>query len=79
MGNHDLVRPLVVTVESDEGLVIMNSPSVRVWGSGADVYEAYADFVATFFEVLNSYRDTAETELSPEAIQYRQQLDSYLR
>ena len=77
LGDRQLARPIVVTLESDEHEVIMNSPRLRIWGSGADAYEAYRDFVSTFFSVLESYQSS--TDLTPEAIEYRRALESCLR
>ena len=78
LGDYKLAQSIVVTVEPDDNGVIMNSPKLRLWGAGADVYEASADFAATFFDVLESYRQTNADELTPSAVEYRKQLESYL-
>jgi hypothetical protein len=79
LGSMELSRPIIVTVESDDDSVIMNSPALRLWGTGADVYEALADFTTTFLDILQSYQAGNSDTLSDGALQYRAQLEAYLR
>jgi len=71
--------PLTVAVDdSDEG-VIVDNPQLRIWGTGSNKYEALEDFSRTFVEVLRSYEETPEQEMTSDALEYRRLLQSYIR
>ncbi len=77
INNQDLRRPIVVTVESSEGQVIVESADLRIWGSGHDVYEALRDFLGSFADIVDSYEHAPEEGMTRDAQRYRALLRSY--
>jgi hypothetical protein len=77
INNHELQRPVVVSVESSEVEVIVDSADLRIWGSGQDVYEALRDFLGTFATIIDSYVHAPEEGMTRDALRYRDLLRSY--
>lgn len=74
LGDRRLVRPLVVSVEHDGPEIVMSNGRLRIWGVGADVYEALADFTQTYADVMASYENTPANQLSRGAAEYLREL-----
>ena len=73
-----LRKPIVVTIEHDDGQIIVSSEALRIWGTGETKYEALADFGRTFLELLNTYANTPADEMTQGATLYLRQLESFL-
>jgi hypothetical protein len=78
LGDRPLARPIVVTIEDGEGEVVINCASLHMWGAGKGRYEALEDFRVTFWEVVDSYSQTPEGQMSEDAKEYLRQLRSFL-
>jgi hypothetical protein len=78
IAGQELRSPLVVTVEQADGEVLINSPRLRIWGVGDEIYSALGDFLQTFQNVCDSYENTPSDQMTEDAISYRQQLRSFL-
>ena len=75
--DQELARPVIVRIVSDAGDVVISSAVLRIWGSGQDAHEAVRDFIRTFSEVLRSYEETPDDELTATAKEYRKLLQGY--
>jgi hypothetical protein len=69
-------QALMVTLEeADEG-VLLGSPELRMWGSGANAFAALRDFADTFVRVLRDYEATPRERLTQDAAEYLHSLQS---
>ncbi len=71
--------PVIVTLEYDDGEVIISNSQLRIWGTGTDQYQALHDFSQTFVDVLRAYEETPDVELTPDAREYLSLLRSFIR
>jgi hypothetical protein len=69
---------LLVTVEPEDGKVLLGSPELRMWGLGPDVFSALEDFSNTFIAVLRSYEATSQDQLTRDAVEYLALLQSLI-
>ena len=70
-------RALMVELEDDDGGgALLGSPELRMWGSGANPFEALHDFSETFVSVLTSYEATPSEKLTRDADEYLRSLQS---
>ena len=78
LGARPLAKTLVVSVESDVADIVMSNRKLRIFGVGDDVYQALEDFDRTFTQILESYANTPAEQMSPGAVEYLEELRSYL-
>jgi hypothetical protein len=78
LGNQELRKPILVSVEWDDSEYVMSSSKLRIWGAGPDIYSALNDFTRTFNNVFTSYAETPAEGLTDGAVAYLEELQSYL-